>query len=516
MEKKVSRWRRLREDAQAILDDQLQVVISGSRLHRFAHFWILVARSFSRNRCPVRASALAYASLLALVPMLAVVMSVTSSILKKEGEERIDQFIVKMVATMIPPASMGTNETAVATNSSAATDTTAQTNGQPQSVEPTRATASTNQPVLPAFAQEKEAVQARKAMAREINGFIQNTRSGALGVTGSVLLVFVGISMLGRIEDTFNDIWGVARGRSWARRVVYYWAVISLAPMLLVVALGLATGPHLQSTRSFLNTMPLVGSLIFQFLPVVLLCSTFSIIYALIPNTKVCWGPAMVGGLTAGILFHLNNVASVLYVSRVISNSKIYGSLALIPVLMIGLYFSWLILLFGGQVAYAYQNRLSYLEEKQAENVNQRGREFVALRVMTYLGLSFERGETPPSTARMSLDLGVPSRLLQQVLHTLAVARLVVETAGTEPGYVPARPLGTINCHDVLRAMRATQGQELVTRDEPTRAEVYGEFTRIEEAERTAATAVSMLALVNRANAQLHDRQPKVIDTHSS
>ena len=97
------------------------------------------------------------------------------------------------------------------------------------------------------------------------------------------------------------------------------------------------------------------------------------------PNTKVHWRAALAGGLAGGMLFHLNNVVSVLYVSRVVSNSKIYGSLGLVPVFMIGLYFSWLILLFGAQVAYAFQNRATYLEEKQVENINQRGREFVAL-----------------------------------------------------------------------------------------------------------------------------------------
>ena len=107
--------------------------------------------------------------------------------------------------------------------------------------------------------EDAEAVKARHAMARYIHEFIQNTRSGALGVTGSMLLIFVAISMLSRIEDTFNDIWGVARGRSWFMRVVLYWGVISLAPMLLVVALGLATGPHLEGTRKLLTTMPFVG-----------------------------------------------------------------------------------------------------------------------------------------------------------------------------------------------------------------------------------------------------------------
>src|SRR5439155_14711581 len=117
------------------------------------------------------------------------------------------------------------------------------------------------------------------------------------------------------------------------------------------------------------------------------------------PNTKVRWQAALAGGLVGGLLFHLNNLVSVLYVSRVVSNSKIYGSLGLVPVFMIGLYFSWLILLFGAQVSYAFQNRASYLEEKQIENINQRGREFIALRLMTCVGQRFLRGEPPPSVA---------------------------------------------------------------------------------------------------------------------
>jgi DNA-binding IscR family transcriptional regulator len=87
-------------------------------------------------------------------------------------------------------------------------------------------------------------------------------------------------------------------------------------------------------------------------------------------------------------------------------------------------------------------------------------------------------------------------------MQTLSAARLVTETAGAELAYMPARPLETITCHDILLALRASQGQELATRDEPTRVEVSGEFHRIEEAERQAAASVTMLALVNRSQAR--------------
>jgi membrane protein len=508
MAKKVSRFQKMRTDALALLDERSGVSLAGlSRWHRFAHFWVMVWKSFTRNRCPVRASALAYATALALIPMLAVAMSISSAILKKEGEDQIDQFIVKLVASMTTQLTINTNSaSAAATVAVEATNPPAPATVDNAPTESTNNLAvtggrGTNQTRLPAFAQAEEAIKTRKAISRYIHEFIRNTRSGALGVTGSILLIFAAISMLSRIEDTFNDIWGVARGRSWFMRIVLYWGVISLAPVLLIVALGLATGPHLEGTRKLLTAMPFVGHFTFQFLPVVVLCLTFAVFYALMPNTKVHWQAALAGGLAGGILFHLNNVVSVLYVSRVVSNSKIYGSLGLVPVFMIGTYLSWLILLFGAQVAYAYQNRASYFEEKQIENINQRGREFVALRLMTCIGQRFARGEPPPSAVEIAEALAVPTRLVQQLMQTLSAARVVTEAAGAEPAYLPARPLETITCHDILLALRASQGQELATRDEPTRSEVYGEFHRIEEAERQAATSVTMLALVNRAQA---------------
>src|SRR5262249_53923230 len=109
---------------------------------------------------------------------------------------------------------------------------------------------------LPAFANEDEAIAARKEIAKRIHDFISNTRSGALGLTGTALLIFAAISMLTRIEDTFNDIWGAVRGRSWFTRIVLYWAVFSLGPILMVVALGLLTGSHLESARKLVSEMP--------------------------------------------------------------------------------------------------------------------------------------------------------------------------------------------------------------------------------------------------------------------
>src|SRR6266571_9441984 len=116
MAQKISKFRKLREDARSLWDESALGKGDLPRLHKFAHFCLMVWRSFTRNRCPVRASALAYVTLLALIPMLAVVVSITSTFLKKEGEERIDEFITKLVANMTPPAVLETNAVISVTN----------------------------------------------------------------------------------------------------------------------------------------------------------------------------------------------------------------------------------------------------------------------------------------------------------------------------------------------------------------------------------------------------------------
>ncbi len=471
-----------------------------NRLERFAHFWMLVGRSFVRNRCPVRAAALSYTTLLALIPLLAVAIGVTSSLLKSQGEDKIYGAIDQFVSTIVPPGSLGTNGPATSATTTnlivaAITNAVTSTNG---TVSVTNAP-STSVPVV--------SVSAQKATARWIHEFVENTRSKTLGVIGMLVLVSIAIRMLASVESTFNNIWGVTRGRNWLWRIVLYWTTITLGPVLIAGALGLAGGSQLESARNMVGRMPIIGELIFEFLPLAMLCLVFALTYLLVPNTKVKFSAALVGGMVGGSLWHLNNIFGFLYVSRVVTNSKIYGSLALVPVFMVGLYFSWVILLFGAQVTYAFQNRKSYLQEKLVESVNQRGKEFIALRLMTLISQRFHHGEPAASLQQICAELGIPGKLAQQVLQPLLAARLVNEIAGAEPAYLPARPLDAINAHHILRAVRAGAGQDIATRDEPARAEVLGEFAKIEAAERAAASSVTLLTLASRAQKQIEDKQ---------
>jgi len=487
------------------------------RLERFVHFWALVSRQFIRHRCLVRASALSYSTLLALIPLLAIALSVTSTLLKTQDEQKLNQFVEKVVASITPPATLGDHAIAAETNSvsSGPTNAIAEDNSAAD------ITVSTNEPMVAATNSPPAVapivpVNTQKEIARWIHDLVKNTSSGALGVTGMIVLVFTALSLLRGIEETFNDIWGVTRGRNWLLQIMLYWTTITLGPLLLVTALGLTGSLHWQQTRGLIESSPILAPILAHVLPIAITSFALAMFYKLTPNTKVEFRAALLGGFFAGAAWHFYNQLGFLLAARAVSASKFYGSLALVVLLMGGLYIVWLILLFGAQIAYAYQNRAAYLQDRLADNINQRGREFVALRIMTSLGQRFQNGQRPATVPQLSAELGLPSRLTQSVLRTLAATRLVTEVTGTEAAFAPARPLDAINAYDILIAMRTGTGQELPLNEEPVLAEIYGEFARIEQAERNAASGISLLALANRATPRATLLEPPVTPPENS
>ena len=453
----VSQIKKIQAGANLLLDDRrVAAEEAGLRpLHKFIHFWVLVGKSFVRNRCPVRASALAYTTLLALIPLLAVGLGVSTTLLNS-SKEKTAELISKVVEGLAPQLEQ-----------------------------------------VPGSEQDK--LEARKRVVDQIQTFIATINSGALGLTGTVGLVFVAIGLLSTIEATLNDIWGVQRGRNWFVRVIHYWAAITLGPLVIILVMGLAIGSHFHFVQGLIQETPIVGGLVFKLVPFFVLCGSFMMLYQLMPNTKVHWKAALVGGLVAAVLWIANGKFNALFASRVVSASKIYGSLGAIPIFLFGLYLSWTVLLFGAQVAYAYQNRRAYIQEKQAESVNQRGREFLALRVMTLIGEKFHNGEKPPTVTEISDSLSVSSRLIGQTIAPLLQCQLVVEVATPEAAYSPARPLDRISYDDIIQTLRVGKGHEPATRQEPTRELVRGAFDEIQNAEQAVARTLTLQGMVERA-----------------
>ena len=486
---------------------------------RVAHFWVLVFRSFQRNRGPVRAASLAYTTLLALIPTLALVVSVTTAFLQnqKEGQDVIQKLLDQFINTAAPQLNL-----------------------------------------IPS-GDEEEASISRAEVVKNINDYINKINSGTLGVTAGLMLVFIAVSVLSAIESTFNDMWGVTQGRSWSARIVQYWAAISLGPLFIVSALAFtaAATQREEPAKPAAETSPVPGATNMNevaeqlqepgadvrfaqvtnevpatenaeakaeesegplqwlrriagrfFVPFIVLSIFLTLFYRLMPATQVRWDAAAVGGVFGGAVLQLNSLLSVVYISRVVTYSKVYGGLGVVPIFLVGLYFSWLILLLGAQVAYAYQNKQAYVQEKQAESINQRGREFIAMRFMIYIAEQFYMGNKPPTQLQMGSQLGVPSQLAASVLKILVQAKLLVEVQGEETAYVPGKPIDRISEEDILNALRTGQGTELATTQDLACSVVREEYERVQSAEMQAAGAVTLQSLVTRLAALPPQRAP--------
>jgi membrane protein len=304
-----------------------------------------------------------------------------------------------------------------------------------------------------------EAASARQDALARIREGIDRIDAGALGAFGAITLVSVGISLLSAVERALNDVWGVSRGRTLARRVVYYWAGVTLGPVFLFLALGI-TGSN--AVAAVLGHLPggLPARLFWRFLPLVILWTGFTLLYLTMPNTAVPPRAAVLGGVTAGTLLQLNNAASALYFSQVVHYSKVYGGIGAIPVMMIGLYLSWMIVLYGAEVAHAAATRgLEADPFPQGDG----GRSRVVLEVARAATVDFIAGRAGTTQEELAKRLGLPEPWVATALRLLCDGGFFVAAdpegrSGGPRRYLPARPPGTIAVVDILTAVRQPEG----------------------------------------------------------
>lgn len=480
-DEKQAKLQQLQSQVRQLMDDDA-IAEHEHRLswaQRFLHFWILAGQNFLKNRGPARAASLAYTTLLALVPLLAVSISVAALFLPRDEAKQKEELVTWINAAVekFAPSIGVTTDFHPGTGSNV-----------PSPAGPNAATKGLT------------AEEQRAQLADKIVEFVGNIRFGTIGATAMAGLIFIAISLLRNIEAGFNDMWGVSKGRGWMMSIVVYWAAITLGPVVIVMVKGASYLQALAKTPELLPAwIPSSILLSLAWVPALAVSSlAFGALYLWMPNTRVRWSAAFVGGFVAASLWMLNGRMAALYNTRVLTYNAIYGSLGILPLFLLGLYLSWLILLFGAQVAYVFQFRKAYLQERQSGRVNQQAREFIALRFMAEIGRLFQAQAKPLTVTACAEHFGVPPKLTKDILSLLVNGRLLVETTGTDTAYTPARPLDQISVKDVIRTIRGGSGSDLSTHEDAARPVVRGEFDAVLAAEESRAAKVSLHELIAR------------------
>ncbi len=297
-------------------------------------------------------------------------------------------------------------------------------------------------------------------LTQRIIGFVERMNVGVLGSIGLALLIYTVVSLIHKIEDAFNYIWKIRRPRSFARRFSDYMSVILVGPVLIFSAIGLTASVMSTAVVQRLLAIEPFGTAVYyagKVIPYVFVCAAFTFIYIFVPNTRVRFGSAFVGGLFAGVLWETTGWAFASFVVSSTRYAAIYSGFAIMIMFMIWLYISWLILLVGAKVSYYHQYPQFLTVRKEPLLLSNRLKERLSLLVMFLIAYNFHHRGPRWSMDSLVEHLRLPVEPVQEVLGLLERKGLIVQTGDDPPVYLPARDPGSITLREILVSVRSAE-----------------------------------------------------------
>ncbi len=302
-----------------------------------------------------------------------------------------------------------------------------------------------------------------------IEQFMANVHAGAIGTVGFVFLILVAIGLISNVEKAFNETWGVKESRSMLTRFNYYWAALTIGPVIVALSLGLTAS--IQTNVGFIQTLSAssTGKTFLSLVPFLLTCSLFVGAYKLIPNTNVRLSSALIGGIFGASFWELAKYGYAWYTVHSLAYSKIYGSLSTIPVFLVWLFLTWVVVLLGAEVCFAHQNIQTYKLEKQIGDISYRVRKILSLIFLTEVCRAFEEDRKAPVVSELSQSLNVPMRVSNHILSDL-VSGSFIQKEKERDGYIPKGPASHVSVLSVINYLQ-NKGNKVVDLEE-VKAEV--------------------------------------------
>lgn len=362
---------------------------------------LLTIRGFQEDRCPLRASALTFYSLLSIVP----VMAMAFGIAKGFGFEKLLE-----------------------------------------------------KHLLEQFEGQREVLVQVIAFARTM---IENAKGGLIAGIGVCLLFWSIIKVLGHIEKSLNDIWEIKKERPFGRKFTDYLSIMLIAPVLVIVSNSVTVFIITQITEitekvAFLGTFSALIFFFLKLLPYGLIWIVFTTIYILMPNTRVKFKAGLLAGILAGSIYHIVQWTYIKFQVGAAQYNAIYGSFAALPLFLIWLQLSWLIVLLGAEFSFAYQNVDNFEFEPDCKAISSVLKRHITLMIAHLIVKNFAGGGAPLTAFQISHKLDIPIRLVNRILADLIASRLFSSTrleTSDEPAYQPARDINELTVQFVIEAL---------------------------------------------------------------
>ncbi len=355
----------------------------------------LVGRAFIQDRLLVRASALVYATLLSIVPLLAVMFS----LLKGFGyHNKLKPALEQLFSPL-----------------------------------------------------GKEAVE---TIVKNIVDFVNHVNVGALGTVGFLLLFLSVLSIVNNIERAFNDVWKIRQVRSIHRRFTDYLSVLMLGPLLVFAFLGVTASMQSLFIVQAINKIPGVPFVLNKTLPILITWLFFYFIISYVPNTKVKTGSALMGAIVGGSLWMISNYFFAHFIVSSYqfgAKAAVYAGFATLPLFLVWMFMSWAIVLLGVEVSYVNQNVNKITWELRDTNYSHNIKTQTALKIMLLVSERFYLGEKAPSAHDITDTFNIPEPLTSELLNMLSEQKLINVIDSIPSAYAPAKSLDKMQISEIIQ-----------------------------------------------------------------
>lgn len=292
--------------------------------------------------------------------------------------------------------------------------------------------------------------QAAEIIIGFVNSYLVHTKSGIFLGIGLIFMLWTVIMLINNIEQTFNYIWQVKKPRSIFRTITDYMAMFLLMPIIIVITSGFSI--FVATLSDNIEEYALIAPVIRFFIalmPYIFMSAVFVALYLFMPNTKVKFSCALVPGILAGVAMQglqLFYIHSQIWVS---SYNAIYGSFAALPLFMLWVQISWMICLFGAELCYTSQNLEDYAFRAQTEYISHRYRMMLSVILAGKICKRFEEGGKPYTALSLKLNTGIPVRIVNDLLYDMTKIHVLIEVTSDEKGeesfYLPAEPTSRLS-----------------------------------------------------------------------